>query len=365
MRLLWFNLATDADDAVLGFTTAWLRSMAGRVDAIDVITMRAGRIEVPGNVRVYSVGKERGHGEARRLAEFYRILTRLTSSRRYDACFAHMMPLFAVLAAPLLLPRRVPITVWYTHPTPGPVLRIANRVATHAVSSTAESYPVSHEKLIVTGHGIDTTFFQPAPDWPRRPGLELAVIGRVSRIKRVDAAIDAARRLFVRGRSDARLKIVGPVLTADDARYAETLRHQTTAAGLDGAVDFVGAVPYSAMPAVYQSADIVVSLNGAGSFDKVVLEAMSCGTPALSCNPGFASTFGDLTALLLLRSAEPDEIVDRIVALSDRLRTDRDALASTLHERAAARHGLDRLMDTLVRDVLRPRGSNPAMSLPS
>ena len=58
MRLLWFNLATDVDDPVLGFTSRWIQAIATKVERIHVITMRAGRIELPENVRCDSVGKE-------------------------------------------------------------------------------------------------------------------------------------------------------------------------------------------------------------------------------------------------------------------------------------------------------------------
>ena len=57
MRLLVFNLATDVDDPILGFTTHWIRALARRVEAVQVITMRAGRLDLPNNVRVDSVGK--------------------------------------------------------------------------------------------------------------------------------------------------------------------------------------------------------------------------------------------------------------------------------------------------------------------
>jgi hypothetical protein len=60
MRVLYFSLAVDADDPILGFTGRWIRELAGRVEFVHVITMSAGRVEVPGNVRIYSVGKERG-----------------------------------------------------------------------------------------------------------------------------------------------------------------------------------------------------------------------------------------------------------------------------------------------------------------
>src|SRR5881628_1896058 len=99
-RLLLFNLATDVAHPILGFTTQWIRELAARVESIDVITMLAGEVAVPGNVRIHSVGKERGYSEARRTFEFYRLLFRILRTGRIDGCFSHMIHLFSVLGGP-------------------------------------------------------------------------------------------------------------------------------------------------------------------------------------------------------------------------------------------------------------------------
>src|SRR5215510_252045 len=115
MQILLFNLATDLDDPVLGFTTRWIWALAQRVERIHVITMRTGRVEMPDNVQVYSVGKEQGYSEPHRLVEFYRHLRRILRHDRIDLCFSHMMPLFTVLGAPILKLQGIPIVTWYTH----------------------------------------------------------------------------------------------------------------------------------------------------------------------------------------------------------------------------------------------------------
>ena len=102
MHLLLFNLATDADDPLLGFTTSWIRAIARRVTSIHVITMRSGRCDLPDNVTVYSVGKEKGYSEPRRVLEFYRHLFSILGNHPIDACFCHMIPAFVFLAGPLL-----------------------------------------------------------------------------------------------------------------------------------------------------------------------------------------------------------------------------------------------------------------------
>jgi glycosyltransferase involved in cell wall biosynthesis len=168
-RLLIFNLATDADDPLLAFTTAWVNRIAAHYDVVDVITMRAGRVAVAANVRVFSVGKERGFSEGRRAAEFYRLLRARLAEGRYDACFAHMMPLFAVMGAPLLAAARVPVTLWYTHRSPHWSVRAAVPLVHRVVTAAPDSFPLSTPKLRVIGHGIDTDFFSPAGLDPQPP----------------------------------------------------------------------------------------------------------------------------------------------------------------------------------------------------
>src|SRR5690554_4141258 len=128
IRLLLFNLLTDADDSNLGFTTQWINGLAERCAAIDVVTMGMGRVDVADNVRVYSVGKERGYSAARRVIEFYRVVLPLLWRYRYTHCFAHMMPLFAVMGAPFLKMRRIPIVLWYAHKSTTFKLRLAEKV---------------------------------------------------------------------------------------------------------------------------------------------------------------------------------------------------------------------------------------------
>ncbi len=117
MRLLLFNLATDVDDPVLGFTTSWIGALAKQVEVIHVITMRAGRVQVPGNVRVHSVGKEKGCSEFRRVLAFYRQLLRILRHDHIDACFSHMIPIFTILAAQFLV--AVMVNIFIVFPAMG------------------------------------------------------------------------------------------------------------------------------------------------------------------------------------------------------------------------------------------------------
>ena len=57
MRLLVFNMAMEP--FTRAFILYWVKALAKRMERIHVITMSMGQIDVPENVRVYSMGKEK------------------------------------------------------------------------------------------------------------------------------------------------------------------------------------------------------------------------------------------------------------------------------------------------------------------
>ena len=57
-------------DPVLGFGSVWIRELARRCESVDVISMYRGAVDLPANVRVFSVGREHGWSKAKRLAHF-------------------------------------------------------------------------------------------------------------------------------------------------------------------------------------------------------------------------------------------------------------------------------------------------------
>ena len=223
LRLLLFNLAVDADDAALGFVVEWVRMLAERCESVDVITMRAGDYDLPENVRVFSVGKERGYGEARRALEFYRILWRLLKENTYDVCFAHMMPLFAVMGAPLLKLKHIPMTLWYVHKSVTFKLRLAEKLVDKVVTASAESFRLDSDKVTILGHGINTDVFTPAP--PSDDGQFVIVsVGRIARSKRLEHLVAAVDTLTTTGmRANLHVRIVGES-EPEEADYADWLQ---------------------------------------------------------------------------------------------------------------------------------------------
>ncbi len=347
MRLLLFNLATDADDPILGFTTRWIQALAKRVEFIHVITMRAGRVEVPENVRVYSVGKEKGYSEPRRAVEFYRHLFRILREDRIDACFSHMIPIFTVLAAPVLKVKGIPIVTWYLHPTLTLTLKLAHYFSDRIVTALETSYPYRKDKLIVVGHGIDIDLFCPDGSLPEEPPMILCV-GRLSPVKDHPTLIWAAALLRERWGKPFRVVILGGPTGPKDEPYVRSLHQLVEELNLQDIVSFHPPVPQSALPDWYRRCTVLVNMTPTGSGDKVVWEAMACGRPCVAANEGFRETMGRWANWLLFRYSDPSDLAGKLETLFNIDYKQLQKMSIELRQRIMEKHSLARLTEKLV-----------------
>jgi glycosyltransferase involved in cell wall biosynthesis len=349
LRLLLFNLKTDADDSNLGFTTDWINALAEFCEYIDVVTMYVGRLAVADNVCVYSVGKERGYGDSRRVFEFYRMLFRLLRQRQYDVCFAHMMPLFAVMGAPLLKLWRIPIVLWYAHKAASFKLRLAEKVSWRVVTASPESFRITSRKTCVIGHGVDIRLFTPASS-ARQPDQAFTVVsvGRIAPVKRLQVLINAANSLYHdRELHGLRVRIIGEP-GEGDADYAQHLHELVDELNLRDVVEFTGAVSHDRIVTEYQAADVMVNTSQTGSIDKAVLEAMACGLPVVTSNEAFRAMFAPWGDLLFIPPESPDKLAVGLMRLKETTPEERAALGHDLREIVVREHSLERLMVKLV-----------------
>lgn len=309
MNLLLFNLATDADDPVLGFTTSWIQALAKHCDTIHIITMKQGRLELPDNVKVYSVGKEKGYSEPRRAIEFYRHLIRILANNRIDACFAHMIPLFAVMGAPLLKIKGIPIILWYAHGHVSPMLKLAGKLVNKIVTATPESCRLSSEKIQVIGHGINITQFYCES---RKPSLsskhiELLYVGRISPVKKIEVLVDALAMLIERNRELAfSLKIVGSAPDEEAKKYEKYLRDKVHELSIENAVIFAGGVPHKEVAEFYRNAHFILNPSQTGSMDKTLLEGICAGAIPITSNIAYKDGLLGIDPILCANDNNPE-----------------------------------------------------------
>lgn len=341
MHLLVMNLATDPGDPILGFATEWLEVLASRVERLDVITMRAGRWDPPVNVTVHSLGKEHGFSEPRRVFEFYLAMARIFRTGRPGACFAHMTPLFAVMAAPVLRPLDIPITLWYAHRATSRTLRLAERMVQTVVTPSPESFRLTGSKVRVVGHGVDTgAFRQVAPTAPLPHCL--LVVGRVSPVKRLEIAVRSLPLLEAELGEGAVLRFVGPI----DAGYGEDLVALAKDLGVADRLEFVGPLRHSEILGELARATVALNVSATGSIDKAVLEAMAAGVPVVVANEAFTFLPVECQA-----EADPASLARQIATFVKMGLTERVELGRRLREIVVAEHSLERLADLLVGEV--------------
>jgi glycosyltransferase involved in cell wall biosynthesis len=301
---------------------------------------------------VYSVGKERGFSERRRALEFYRLLRARLAAGSYAACFAHMMPLFAVMGAPLLKARGIPITLWYTHRQPSRLLRLALAVSRRVVTAVPESFPIPTPKKRVIGHGIDTDLFAPktASDTldPVSADGTAVQVARIAPIKHQAALIRAIATI-----PNMRAVFVGAALDEAGAAYQRQLEQLARSLSAQDRVTFAGGLDRLGVRDAMRGATAAVNLSPPGLFDKAALESMAVGTPTIVSSAGFDDLLGEYAPALRIPDPEDDRALagalQRVLGLSA---PEREALGRALRARVVAAHSLDRLIPRLV-SVLR------------
>lgn len=337
MNLLIFNLRVDRDHTALGFTTDWINELARHFEHVTVITMYRGHLAVAGNVEVLSAGLERGWSKARRTLEFYRHLLAVLRRRRYDCCFSHMMPLFTLLAGPVLRWRGVPSALWYAHNHRPAILPLATMFAERALASTRTAFPLETAKLRVVGQGIDTHRFRPPTADDAGATLRLISVGRFSRIKNIDVMIRALAHLHrAQPALPVSLSLIGEALSEADRAYVSECRELARGLGVEPLVAWEGPVPFARIHEAYHTGDVFLSANDNG-LDKAILEAMASGLAVVAMHPALAEPLGPYFA--------PDDAsftraLERIALLRPRERKD---MGLALRDYVGREHGLGQL----------------------
>jgi glycosyltransferase involved in cell wall biosynthesis len=335
----------DEREWLRGFIVEWIRALAARVDRLDVLTLEQGQADLPDNVFVQSMGKERGYGRLREALGFIRGVGRVV--REVDVVITHMTPRFTWMAWPQARRHRKPLMMWFTHRQISPDLRLADRCATHILTASANSYPLPSSKVHVMGHGVQTDLFPAASGEAHPPAV--ALVARLSSIKRQDWLLRAASQVMRTGQADPfRVVCVGGDVDAE-AAYADALRALPAQLDPSPDVTFTGPLAHADMAAVLRDSAISVNLSPPGLFDKGALEAMLAGKPSLVTNTDFLPLLGEDADLLYLPpDAGDDALADRLARLLALSPAERAAIGGRLRERALAAHSLDGLMDRMV-----------------
>lgn len=327
MKVVFVTQEVDPASPVLGATVAKLRALASRVDEVAVIASSAVPGALPANchVELFASGRRAGRG-----MRYEAALARELRHPRDTVVLAHMCPIYAVLAAPLTKPLRVPILLWFTHWRESRLLHLAERVSSAILTVEPRSFPFPTGKLAAIGHGIDLTDFtfvaRRAHDGP----LRIAALGRTSPAKGLETVIRA-----VAATPDVQLTIAGPSLTSEERAHRSVLEELVDRTGAGPRIVVEGPIPREDVPRFLGTVDALVNNMQAGATDKIVYEAAATGLPVLASNPALD---GFLLHELRFDRDDPASLTRRLEELAG---ADRAAIGRELRARVERAHDVE------------------------
>jgi len=290
VNLLLFNLATDKTHVTLAFGLRWVEELARHFSHIDVVTMYEGPHELPSNVTVWSVGREKGFSEPRRIIEFYRILFAILRRKSIDVAFTHMIHSFAVLFWPISKLMGIKNLLWYAHGAVPMGLRFAHAAVDRVVSSTPEGFRISSRKVAYIGQGVDVgTFVHESIGRHDHEEFRILSVGRISPVKGLDALLDALEQWKGSSSRQWRLDLVGGPTSPLEENYFAQLKQRAQRLSNGGKICFHGRLEPVQIRQFLTNADVFVNLSRTGSLDKAIVEAMMSGCLVLSCNEAFCA----------------------------------------------------------------------------
>ncbi|OGM95826.1 MAG: hypothetical protein A3B86_00220 [Candidatus Yanofskybacteria bacterium RIFCSPHIGHO2_02_FULL_38_22b] len=318
MNLLIVTQKVDENDQLLGFFIEWLKLFAKKFEKVTILCLEKSEYNLPENVSVISLGKDRGVSKLRQLFNFYFLI--FTLRTEYHSVLVHMNPIWAALGGIVWKILNKKLYLWYTHKSVTLKLKIAEKFTNKIFTASPESfrwekdYLIKSGKLIITGHGIDTELFKPSNQPKLEPEkLKILSVGRIAPVKNYETLIEAAKILKDKG-VDFKVTMVGEAPLNSDVLYLASLKLRIKSLKLEENFDFIGKINHKELPKYYQSHDIFVHLSKTGSLDKVVLEAMACGIKVLSSNDS-SRTF--LPDNLIFGDINPAELADKVTAVKD------------------------------------------------
>ncbi len=335
MRLLIVTQKVDRHDPILGFFHRWIEEFAEQCESVIVIGQKVDDHELPKNVTVLSLGKERGAWKVMQVLRYRWFLFK--HRKQYDAILVHMTPIWTIFSGFAVIVLRKPLYLWYEARGERWPLKIAIRLARKIFSASERGMPLETRKSVITGHGIDTEIFSPGGGL--RDPHRIITVGRVAASKQLHVIIATLARLP----SEYRLSIYGHAITAADHTLLRTLEQEEAMRGVAGRVE-IGSVTHDEIVHRMRSAALFLHASKT-SLDKALLEAMACGCLVVSCSEAARAVLPKECL------ATPEGMADRVKTLLGLSAKEQDALRQHLREIVVRNHSLQRLVKRLVSEM--------------
>jgi glycosyltransferase involved in cell wall biosynthesis len=203
-----------------------------------------------------------------------------------------------------------------------PLLPLADAIVGDGSGALGFQAATGHPIHFVPG-GVDAGLFAPGTSALKQAlgldGREIVLFaGRLVPVKNVPLLLEAFARL-------RRRRPAAALLVSGEGPGEAAARAQAARLGVAADVHFLGAVPHSRMPALYNAADVFALSSSFDNSPNVVLEAMACGRPVVATRVGGVPLYVQHEETgLLVDSGDPEGLASAL----ERVLTDRDESAT-------------------------------------
>ena len=304
LRLLIVTQKMDERDSVLGFFVGWVRELAKHFPQIIIVCLEKGDYDLPSNVKVLSLGKEDKKSRFQYLWRFYKYIWE--ERKNYDAVFVHMNQEYVLLAGKWWRLWGKPVGLWRNHHAGSWLTNLAVWLANISFCTSRYSYTARFKKNQLMPIGVDLDLFKPDLTVTKQPN-SILFLGRLSPVKKQAMFIEALIKLHQAG-EDFSATIVGDYLPRDKDYYDE-LVNLVAKNNLGNKIKILPGVSHTETVKLYQAHDWAINLSSSGMYDKIIFEAMACGTPILATNQNLV---GLIDERLVIIEPTADNLAERL-----------------------------------------------------
>lgn len=333
----------DTQDPAMSFFHSWVEHFAPAYEKVTVFCLYKGTISLPGNVSVFSLGKERYRNLAlRRLLYLSRLLYfALKQRNEYDVVFVHMNQEYVLACGWLWKLLGKPVCLWYNHYSGSPVTTVAAHLCNKIFYTSRFAYTARYPHAIQMPVGVDIKKFSPSRSATRKPHTIL-FLGRLAPSKKLDVFISACIQILREG-YDCLGSVYGPAISGDDKKYLERCKQKVLEEGVSDKIIFHDGVPADETPVIYASHDIFINCSQSGMYDKTLFEAAASGCIVLAASEDFRLLAGDEHYFDIQRPEQLSKETIAFLTESDEyIRHTREKMLSI-----AQSHSLDALRDAM------------------
>ncbi|MES2213796.1 MAG: glycosyltransferase [Patescibacteria group bacterium] len=338
MRLLICTQKIDQQDPILGFFHSWVEEFAKLCDQVTVVCLEEGEHHLPRNVRVFSLGKDKGRTRLGYLRNFYKFIWK--TRKEYDTVFVHMNPEYVILGGLLWKIWNKKIALWYVHREVDEKLKIAEKFADMIFTASKEGFGIQSSKVHVVGHGIDANKFPPVSS-DLSQGIELVYLGRISKIKNLETILRAGALLP----QVSHIRFIGPSVTVEDQTYQIALEKLASELKIQDRVTFVKEMKDDQM---FSSGSVSVNASPDGGMDKAVLGSLATGVPTFASNSAFRNVFGEYWDTFSYAYGDEVSLADRIQAFGSMAHDTRSSILSGLREKMSQEYSVTTVIGNIM-----------------